>query len=213
MNIIIILLYRYNSYIYKNYNGRGVSKIMSSLQKFHRRTMSLGPMVTWPATAIGGGDNTHGYWLGPDGLGTSKLIVAPKSTETQLLWCPTGTPIVRGTTSTTDGLANTNTLAGFGQAAHPAAYYCKYLTTGGYNTWYMPAKEELLTMYSNKSATPFVTANGFNDVPPSFVYYSSTERTQYGAWSCYFTNGTLNGNYKDTGPSQNWIRAVRRSTI
>jgi hypothetical protein len=69
----LILLYRYNSYKYKNYNGRGVSKIMSSLQKFHRRTASFGP-PPWPPTVIGMGDETNGFWLG----GVSpKLIVAP----------------------------------------------------------------------------------------------------------------------------------------
>ena len=141
---------------------------MSSLQKFHRRTMSLvsGP-ATWPPSAIGGGDVANGFWLG-DGY-FNALIVAPKSTEARMGW---GSPTTaRGTINTTNGLANTNTLYAFGSAAHPAAYYAKTQTTGGYNTWYLPAKNELTTLYSNKSATPFATANSFVVIP----HWSSTE--------------------------------------
>ena len=158
---------------------------------------------TWPATAIGGGDNTHGYWLGD--ISTNKLVVAPKSTETTLIWGALGT--TRSTVSTTNGLANTNTLAGFGQAAHPAAYAAKNLTTGGYNTWYLPAKDELMTLYSNKSRTPFATANSF----VGSIYWSSTEKTSNNAWGQY-----LSGGYQSPSVPKNsgrYFRAVRRSVI
>jgi hypothetical protein len=115
---------------------------MSSLQKFHRRTMSTGPK-TWPATVIGMGDATHGYWLGD--APSNKLIAGPQNDS--ISWGSNG--ISRGTTSDNDGVSNTNTLYSFGQAAHPAAYFCKSLTTGGYNTWYMPAKNEVITMLTN----------------------------------------------------------------
>jgi hypothetical protein len=182
---------------------------MSSLQKFHRRTQSFAPLTTWPATSIGGGDVTHGYWLGPDGLGTSKLIVAPKSTETQLAWGPINN--TRGTASITDGLANTNTLAGFGQSAHPAAYYCKYLTTGGYNTWYLPAINELISMFSYRNANPFVTTSAFlNDT----YYWSSTEGDGNYAWRKNMTDGIQGGFnegfvYKDKN-SLLPVRPIRR---
>ena len=176
-----------------------------SLQKFHRRTaFSYGPPPTWPPTAIGGGDEAHGYWLGTAGDGTSKLIVAPKSTEAQKEWGSYGT--LRNTTSTTDGAANTNTLAAFGAAAHPAAYYCKNLTTGGYNTWYLPAKAELNTLYSNKSATPFATANSFVGA----TYWSSSERNANLSWLQNMNTGAQPSNSKNS--STNWVRATRRST-
>ena len=151
------------------------------------------------------GDNTTGYWLGTAGDGTSKLIVAPKSTEVQREWGSFGT--VRNTTSTTNGVANTTTLFGFGSAAHPAAYYCRALTTGGYNTWYLPAKDELNTLYSNKSAVPFNNANGF----VGNNYWSSTENSDYSAWGHYFNNGSQYTSYKDGGTI--YVRATRRSTI
>jgi hypothetical protein len=204
LDIITILLNRYNSYIYKNYNGLGVSKIMSNLQKFHRRTGG-GPPPTWPASAIGGGNVTYGFWLGDNS--SNKLVVAPKSTEVQRTWGSYGT--VRGTTSTTNGLANTNTLYAFGSAAHPAAYYCKTLTQGGYNTWYLPAKDELNTLYINKTATPFATANSF----VGSYYHSSSETSGTGHLRINMSSASQN----DTNYSKNngsyYVRAVRRSNI
>jgi hypothetical protein len=178
---------------------------MSSLQKFHRRTQSVGPSL-WPASAIGMGDNTHGYWLGTAGDGISKLIVAPKSTEGLFNWGSYGTS--RGTVSTTNGVANTNTLVSFGTTAHPAAGACKYLTTGGYNTWYLPAKNELITCYSNKLQTPFSTANAF--VVGDYTL-SSTEASAASPFSMNFGNGTQKtSEFKFAARP---IRAVRRSTI
>ena len=177
---------------------------MSSLQKFHRRIASFGP-VTWPPTTIGMGDDTHGYWIGPSGNGIAPMYVAPKSTETSLAAGSSG--ILRGAVSTTNGLANTNTLAGFGQAAHPAAYYCKNLTTGGYNTWYLPAKNELNTLYSNKSATPFATANSFVDSH----HWSSTELNGDYAGVPNLSNGNPHDNSLKNNST--YVRAVRRSII
>jgi hypothetical protein len=157
-----------------------------------------------PAT-IGDGSATTGYWLGTAGDGVSKLIVAPKSTEVQRAWGSYGT--TRSTVSTTNGLANTNTLAGFGQTAHPAAYYAKNLTTGGYNTWYLPAKDELNTLYSNKSATPFATANSF----VGSGYWSSTENGGAYAWSQNLSHGGHGGDVKSY--SNDYVRAVRMSII
>jgi hypothetical protein len=161
--------------------------------------------ATWPATAIGGGDITYGFWLGTAGDGVSKLIVAPKSTEVTRAWGSYGT--VCSTTSTTNGVANTTTLFNLGAAAHPAAHYAKSLTTGGYNTWYLPAKNELMTLYSNKSAVPFATANSF----VGSYYWSSTEANGNDAWSLHFTSGFQVYNPKSIG--NYYVRATRRSTI
>jgi hypothetical protein len=172
---------------------------MSSLQKFHRRTNG------GTTLGIGSGSNTKGYWLGTAGDGVSKMYVAPKSTEVGLAWGSYGT--VRGTVSTTDGIANTNTLVSFGTSAHPAAGYCKFLTTGGYNTWYLPAKDELNACWTNHLATPFATSNSF--IATSI--WSSTEQNNKSAWYQDFFDGSQTGNYKKfTFP---YVRAVRRSTI
>ena len=177
---------------------------MSSLQKFHRRTNNAAAVV-----AVIGSEapvSGAGYWLGTAGDGVSKMYVAPKSTEVQRAWGSNGT--TRNTTSTTNGLANTNTLVSFGTNAHPAAGYCKYLTTGGYNTWYLPAKDELMTLYSNKSKTPFATANSF--VGQGDYYRSSTESTGSDAWIQSLANGGQHSNNKS---GSYYVRATRRSTV
>jgi hypothetical protein len=178
---------------------------MSSLQKFHRRT-NMPAAVAGGFTTIGSGNDTIGYWLGD--LATNRLVVAPKSTEAQKAWGSRGT--TRSTVSTTNGLANTNTLYAFGSSittGHPAAYYCKTLTLGGYNTWYLPAKEELNTLYSNKSATPFATADSF----VGSYYWSSTENNGTTAWNQGFLGGYQFGGHFKNGSY--YARAVRRSTI
>ena len=175
---------------------------MSSLQKFHRRTNNAAA-VAGGFTTIGSGSATIGYWLGD--VATNRLVVAPKSTEgTTVQWGSYGT--TRGAVSTTNGLANTNTLVSFGTVAHPAAGRAKYLSTGGYNTWYLPAKNELNTLYSNKSATPFATADSF----VGSSYWSSTEYNGNYAGVQRMSDGSQ-GNYNKT--SRNYVRAVRRSTI
>ena len=178
---------------------------MSSLQKFHRRTQSLGPIS--PFTTIGSGSATIGYWLGD--ISSNKLIVAPKSTEASLSWGSYNTN--RATASITDGLANTNTLAGFGQAAHPAAYAAKNLTTGGYSTWYLPAINELNTLYANKAATPFATANGLSGGYSD--YWSSSESSVSGNQA---NKALVKGGSGSSAVNKNaslYVRAVRRSTI
>jgi hypothetical protein len=171
---------------------------MSSLQKFHRRTQVSGGGV-FSFNTIGSGDATHGFWLGTTGAG--KLIVAPKSTEVKLIWGSSGT--TRGTLNTTNGLVNTNTLYSFGSAAHPAAYYAKSLTTGGYNTWYLPALSEAKTIFTNHGATPFSTTDGI-----SVINWTSTERDATNVWFFDMTSGT-DGNYVGKTYASSYCRAIR----
>jgi hypothetical protein len=183
---------------------------MSSLQKFHRRTNGGVPKLPPVDTLVptyggdGSGSDTIGYWLG--NVGSYKLRVAPTSTEIRTSWGSYGT--ARGTTFVNNGIANTDTLAAFGEAAHTAAYYAKNLTTGGYNTWYLPAKKELQTLYSSKAKTPFATSNSFN----GGYHWSSTENGAHGVWILQMAGGILNlGNYIKNG--NYYVRAVRRSII
>jgi hypothetical protein len=128
-----------------------------------------------PPPTLGSGDNSKGYYIGLAGDGTSFMYVAPISTEIAgKTWGSSGT--TRGTVSNTNGVSNTNTLYGFGSSTvsgHPAAYYAKTLATGGYNTWYLPAINELATCYTNRSyvASPAPYGSGSTDS----YYWSSTE--------------------------------------
>jgi hypothetical protein len=191
---------------------------MSSLQKFHRRTQSVGAATKFPT--IGAGNNIDGYWLGAPNAGTGvylqiKLIVAPKSTETSLAFGSYG--IHRSTNASyDDGLGNTNFEVGFGSSitsGHPAAYYCKNLTTGGYNTWYLPSRTELNQLYTCRSATPFVTNDGFI-TSGNINYWSSSENNTNRGRMQNFTGGYQSGG--GTGGSEkfalNKVRAVRQTT-
>jgi hypothetical protein len=178
---------------------------MSSLQKFHRRTNNAPAVAAVKVIGSEAPIAGSGFYLGKVGDGTSYMYVAPRSTEVQKAWGSSG--MLRNTTSTIDGVANTNTLYALGSAAHPAAYYAKTLTTGGYSTWYLPAKDELTILYSNKSATPFATADSF----VGGYHWSSTENSASGAWRRHLGTGTLGGGAKNTGTY--YVRAVRRSII
>jgi hypothetical protein len=187
---------------------------MSSLQKFHRRTNNAGAVSVYPTVTIGSGDSIKGFCLGAttDGTVQYNLYAAPLSvdiTGTSSIWGSWN--ILRGTTSVTNGFANTNTLYALGSAAHPAAYYCRTLTTGGYNTWYIPAKNELMTAFSNKSATPFSTADAFI----GDAYWTSTEVDAGTMWRLSFnganTTGTWNTTNDDKRDTNRRLRPFRRS--
>ena len=163
--------------------------------------------VSSSVAGVGSGDATKGFILGSFSNG-QKMYVAPKTTEvSSLVWGSYGT--VRGTTLFNNGLANTNTLYALGSAAHPAAYYCKTLTLGGYNTWYLPAKNELSTLSANQSATPFATANSF--VGGGNNYGSSTEFNNNFCQAVAMSTGVVTTNF-----SKNWgsyCRPVRRTAV
>jgi hypothetical protein len=110
----------------------------------------------------------------------------------------------RGTTSTINGYSNTQTLAGFGAAAHPAASYCWNLTSGGYLDWYLPANTELNALYQNRSLIGNFGAAG---------YWSSTEvSTQNASYLLIDTrfSGTWGTSFNKTYGS-NRVRCVRRA--
>jgi hypothetical protein len=188
---------------------------MSSLQKFHRRTASFGPAPFEFAT-IGSGNNTVGYWLGTTSYG-KQLIVAPKSTENQLVWVENSYAAkytFRGFTSTTDGLGNSNSLYALVTTGpgYTAVQYMKTLSTGGYNTWYLPAIDELANAFNTgKTATPFATSNSF----AARVHWSSTEydaNRAVGVDLRYTTAGQYLQD-KTYGGTYGVCRAVRRHVV
>jgi len=83
---------------------------------------------------------------------------------TGLSWGSYG--IDRGVSGGVTGEAHTETLAGFGAAAHPAAHYCYSLPDLGHNDWYLPSQQELQELSSNRVAIGVMT----ND-----TYWSSNE--------------------------------------
>ena len=194
---------------------------MSSLQKFHRRTNGAVPPTVGSEAPISG----SGYWMGMHPVNNAKLILAPAAAEfhaSNYAWGSEGS--VRGTTSATDGISNTNTLYALGSAAHPAAYHCKTMTLGGYSNWYLPAIDELsaCTWYNNTytvRTNPFQADSGwYSGSTATSMLLSSTEIDAYYVKGCRmydgFVYGTASywGNYKNksVGSYYGKMRAMRR---
>jgi hypothetical protein len=113
-----------------------------------------------------------------------------------------------GTTNWTDtgyysantGRANTTGLAALADAGSPhnAAQYCENLDEDGHTDWYLPAKNELATIYGGKAAI----GNFIND-----WYWTSTENYTDDAWSHDFTDGSQSLSTKSNAL---YVRCARR---
>jgi hypothetical protein len=119
-----------------------------------------------------------------------------------LEWGGGGTMV--GSSSTTDGAANTATissvLAGNGGVPY-AAQGCYDLTDGGYADWYLPAVDELMDLYLNLSP---VAAAG---ISASSFYWSSTEQAPILAKAV----GPGGASYDDSKFMAFNVRCVRRA--
>jgi len=94
-----------------------------------------------------------------------------------------------GTTYQSDGPGNTATevatdsdSGSAGTQPHLAAQYCDTLSEDGHSDWYLPAKGELNTIYTNKAAIGNFDTGGT-------YYWSSSEYNNGGAWVQRFSDG------------------------
>ncbi len=107
-----------------------------------------------------------------------------------------------GYTSATTGRANTTGIAALSDAGSPhyAAQYCDALSANGRSDWYLPAKDELNVMYTNKTAIGSFLVDGT-------YYWSSSEYNNNDAWIQRFSDGYQGYYYK----SNNYlVRCARR---
>jgi hypothetical protein len=102
----------------------------------------------------------------------------------------------------TDAIVNKYTLTGTDFAAGLARDY----NGGGYTDWFLPSKDELNQMYTNKETiNTTASANGGSNFPIS-TYWSSTEYGFNVAW----LQGFGDGNQSATNKSNTFnVRAVR----
>ena len=143
-----------------------------------------------------------GIYLGI--FSTYHLIVSTFNYETTRQWKTTNTS-TSGTSSTTDGLANTNAM---NNTTHPAAYYCATSVdgVGGVSDWYLPARDELNIVY--RFASTGIVGNY-----ASAGYWSSTETSATYSWYQNFSNGTQNYNSYHHKTNTNYVRPVRRLSL
>jgi uncharacterized protein (TIGR02145 family) len=125
------------------------------------------------------------------------LYVHPTDNATEIQWY-NGTYTETGTTSTTDGEANTLAIITNQGAGAYAAQVCADLNAFGFDDWYLPAKDELNALYLAKASI-----GGFS--PNS--YWSSSEYSNGYAWFQYFDVGSQSYASKS---SPYKVRCVRR---
>jgi hypothetical protein len=160
------------------------------------QAMQLKKQGTWPTvlpaigSAFGGGFFAGQISTVGNGIADYNLVVGPVASAQSTLQFKTANTSTSGTTSVIDGPANSTAM---NNASHPAAQFCEGLTIGGFNDWYMPAKNELEVCYFNLK--PTTTANNTsyatnaNAVPARASNYTSGNPAQ--------TSAT---DFKDTGP-------------
>jgi hypothetical protein len=178
----------------------GVASGQISFSSFYGKS-NLGPPPTTRGQVYAGG-----YYIGVinAGVGSYYVSISPNASGciNACQWKTTRTTTA-GTTSLVDGYSNT--WGPMDNATHPAGNFCATRSIGGYADWYLPAKDELNTMYVNKGSMP--AGEGF----AAIFYWSSTERLASDACGQLFSNGTLSNSVKTS--SGRCIRAVRRSPI
>jgi hypothetical protein len=124
------------------------------------------------------------------------LIAAP---DTYILpeWGCDSNSIAGTFTPLGTGLANTTAIITACSDSGTAAKYCYDLVLGGYSDWYLPSKEELNKLFSNKATIGGFTATN---------YWSSSEGDSQHAWCQNFINGNIT-NLKKGSTAK--VRAIR----
>ncbi len=138
--------------------------------------------------------------------GLANLIAATADNSTGIVWGGFGT--TTGATSNGDGAADTATIVSALGAGTYAAQLCDaYEIDSDGNTpcvsgtcfadWFLPAKNQLGCLYTNKAAI-----GGFT----SSAYWSSTESASSDAWIHFFANGAQGTALKDNAFNTRCVR-------
>ncbi len=131
---------------------------------------------------------------------THGIIAAPSDQNTGVVW-NNGSFTATSATSEYDGKTNTNTIVNVQGAGNYAAKICYDLVLGGYSDWYLPSKQELIKLYTNRASIGGLPGN---------YYWSSTEYSPAGAGNAWFYF-TGSPGYPHYGNKENtyYVRAVR----
>ena len=175
-----------------NASGTGVSSSPSNSV-----TPTAGPQI---GDALGGGYYAGKISTAGNGVADYYLIVAPKATgeASGKVYGPIST-LTTGATSVINGPANSASLAALG-AAYQAAVFCEGLTIGGYNDWYLPAKNELEVLYYNLkpivadagNPNSLTSGSNANAVPPEPISTNYTDYVPNQTVAAEFRDGEIN---------------------
>lgn len=166
-----------------------------------------GPLPTVIGEAAAGG-----FYAGDieDGGQWYKLIVADVEADVEgLRWMKPADNWPQAE-SRTDGPSNTESMRG--DDRFDAGNHCLDYRGGGFDDWYMPARDELTVIYENLGldrSPPAEFAAGasqaFND---GARYWCSTQHSSSYAWSRRFSDG--NEGYSNKYSTSRRVRPVRR---
>lgn len=139
-------------------------------------------------------------WNGSSCTGTRTINITWNNGST--------TTVSTGYTDANTGRANTAGLAALNDAESPhyAAQTCSNLTQDLYSDWYLPARNELGVLYSNRAAIGGFYTSGSS----SYNYHSSTETASNREHRRSFVDGSSPIGYKNNTVFI-YMRCVRRN--
>ena len=114
-----------------------------------------------------------------DATKTHGLIAAP-SDQAYAEWSPTSTTTNATAIGLGTGQSNTNLITSTLGNGNYAAILCDQLVLNGFSDWFLPSRDELITLYNQKTVV-----GGFTDDH----YWSSTETAGNTAFGLLFSNG------------------------
>ena len=121
------------------------------------------------------------------GFGAGKHLITTPQDSKQFAWGCYGT--VTGATSTTDGEANTGTIINTSCSSYPnkAAQVCRDIG----RLWYLPAINELQTLFSNRNAIGGFLASNYYYLSSTKIDDLNASGTQFGNNQFGFGAGTI----------------------
>jgi len=134
--------------------------------------------------------------------GGQNLNIQPADSSSGTIWGCYGTAIGTGAQSDTNGSVNTATIVS--SCSDSAAKLCDESTYAGYSDWYLPARDQLYTIYLQRDG---VSKGDYGaewvDFTASSDYWSSTEvsdgfvPSENGAWAMEFSSSNPDRFSKD----------------
>ena len=150
------------------------------------------------------------FYLDGNGSGLICDISDIASPLNQVRWgCANDSLAGAASTSIGGGFSNTTDIINGCNEVGIAAEICYNLTKGGYADWYLPSKDELNEMYTNKNIinTTSILNGGYAfDDDDGDKYWSSTQESPEYSTIQRFGDGHQKGRNKQ---NLAWVRAIR----